>query len=722
MLLSGIHFRANPKQPNHLCWLTVGDSLDSRQGQVLATREQPLMPLLLRFGWILLLLFSVTSCACARPASKWSQVVLEEGVRTPYIVSADYLDRGEWLAFGLLRKNTTEGVIAALKTHQLQLRTEPFAGGPVEVAADGETLAFRTSPQEIAIWSPPHPPKRWPLPLSAKVDALAFSPDQETLAVCQVLKTDLNQVTLMDLSSGKPRMTLSIEGGPVERIKFAPDGGLLGFRIGLHSAYDYDVTWQFFQLYNTRTGEIIRNVPTKKYPLDFEFSADSTKLYSLSWDGIEAWSITNWQLDSEQKLPHMGRSSRLTRLDDSLLRIDLEGTSWGQVFNKVILYETASKRTARTLEEAKSAEFSSDGKTLWTLDSENRLGRVDLEDGNPTLEEAPIAYRAPLSISPYWQSSTWLRVHSPESGQAVLGFVPLKISEDFKLEWLSWNARGAFAGSPEWRDYARLAPGQVATSDKRAQIIATLRSPNLTGRVNRPKSYLSQEQNIARTEKVGELLDEVVQTPGGWNQMCSLPTHKPRTQLPLKSYHRDWAPAFVSPQNFLRLREYRKEVLQEISFRLLELLPDAVDNTERYTEKVRNKVKYAWDWTLHSASLEIYLMILVDLNGTEALPTLLEFEAALAAVAPYRLPAEALEKQASDFTPTRYLEHTQVLSVLATILEAENVPVRQELGDEVTYNQKHRDRLVKMAHDFLAATPPDRYKGEAAMSPKPSYR
>ena len=190
------------------------------------------------------------------------------------------------------------------------------------------------------------------------------------------------------------------------------------------------------------------------------------------------------------------------------------------------------------------------------------------------------------------------------------------------------------------------------------------------------------------------LLDEVLAKPGYWTQMCDarvmlspraaantpteqLPTYAP--PLPLFGYER-WSESKISPENFLRLRQQRRQVIGEIATRL-------------ETGKIADQA---------------YWMVLLDLNGVEALPALLRFERQF-----------TVRKLRSDLD-VRDSAHIQVLSVISAILKNERVSGLDRL--KPVYDQQQRDAIVSLASSFLDSTPATNFRAAAAMSTKPVPR
>ena len=152
-------------------------------------------------------------------------------------------------------------------------------------------------------------------------------------------------------------------------------------------------------------------------------------------------------------------------------------------------------------------------------------------------------------------------------------------------------------------------------------------------------------------------MEEVLAKPGFFSQMCLLVPAKSKAELPLFGFRRDWAQTRISVENFRRLRGERAEVVKEAA---------------RALESAKGE------------RLELCLMVLLDLNGIEALPALLR-----------------LEKRLADVPPTfgEYAPQVQVLSVITALLKNEQAPGLERLqahNDEAT-----RDLIVELAQNYL---------------------
>lgn len=173
-------------------------------------------------------------------------------------------------------------------------------------------------------------------------------------------------------------------------------------------------------------------------------------------------------------------------------------------------------------------------------------------------------------------------------------------------------------------------------------------------------------------------LEEVLEKPGIFSQMCMLMPPKPKGALPLFGYRRDWAMARISVENFRRLRSERPKVVAEAG-RLL----DSAEGDQ----------------------LELCLMVLLDLNGVEAMPSLLRLEK--------RLHAKPVEGTEGGYSP-----HVQVLSVLTALLRNEKVKGVERL--QAHYDESTRAQIVQLAQRFVSSGAKPR--AAAAMAAEPIAR
>ena len=190
--------------------------------------------------------------------------------------------------------------------------------------------------------------------------------------------------------------------------------------------------------------------------------------------------------------------------------------------------------------------------------------------------------------------------------------------------------------------------------------------------------------------------------------------------IPLTGYDRGWATNKISAKNFKRLRHQRSEVISDLCRRLESLTPDAVKICASQTDWIANRKNDSNLYTLKRAeNLDLYLMMLLDLNAIEALPTLLRLEKAVEPKAAYRLPIEVLRANGPLGTE---LEHLRLLSIIAALLKNEQAPGHSKLAPSIRYNQTGRDLMIQVANDFAKEADPKKYRGAAAMAPEPISR
>lgn len=222
-----------------------------------------------------------------------------------------------------------------------------------------------------------------------------------------------------------------------------------------------------------------------------------------------------------------------------------------------------------------------------------------------------------------------------------------------------------------------------------------------------PYTQTQRDQIISKVESpeselndraASSLMDEVLNFPGAWEQVCQGWFSRPGDWLPLYGFRREWHTLFISDENFARLRDERQAVVRELQLRV----PGHRDRTVR-----RATHHDEWDY---QRALETYLVIVQDLNAVETLPQLLQLEEALNQVAVYDAPGPISEP----------CEHVEVLSTISLLLRNENAAGWQDL--KAGYHKSSRDRIVATARHFREVVPPSEYRASAAITPEFRYR
>lgn len=219
---------------------------------------------------------------------------------------------------------------------------------------------------------------------------------------------------------------------------------------------------------------------------------------------------------------------------------------------------------------------------------------------------------------------------------------------------------------------------------------------------------------LANGGEGAKLLDRIVKDPGSWTQMCMMSPPVPASEIPVGGYVRLWTSTKISDANFKLLRAHRSEVLDELSRRLPGCKELAIKCTQTEIGRAQGKKLV---WPDEDNKLEAYMMVLQDLNGIEALPTLLRLEVPVNKLALY----DVLAKRPDPKWLT-YPVHVQILSTITAILKNEGVKGAEQLGEHTVYDKAHRDQIVKMATDYLKSTKPSAYKGAKGMEPVPHPR
>ena len=217
---------------------------------------------------------------------------------------------------------------------------------------------------------------------------------------------------------------------------------------------------------------------------------------------------------------------------------------------------------------------------------------------------------------------------------------------------------------------------------------------------------------VAKEQTVGALLNEVIAEPGSWVQMCSIVRPNSPEKLPIGGFFRNWTEVKISEQNFLRLRARRTEVVSEIGKRLIAITPGTVKQARKEAEVFSGK-KYELKV---SNNLELYLVMLQDLNGVEALEELLALEAEVNKVGCY----DSIKSSGSGVI--WYPSHVQILSTITALLNNEQPHLLDKLPEPATYDKATRDTIARLARQFLKTTKPADYRGPKGMSPAPVAR
>jgi len=222
----------------------------------------------------------------------------------------------------------------------------------------------------------------------------------------------------------------------------------------------------------------------------------------------------------------------------------------------------------------------------------------------------------------------------------------------------------------------------------------------------------------------GELLDNIVAAPGPWEQMCGAFVFMQRL-IPMFGYERQ-SLRYISAENFQRLRAQRDAVVLEIRERLIDLAPGESANlrtgVERLAAAVENGPLATLD-KLHAelgeyevlnadSTLDQYLVMLLDLNGVEALPGLVKLEAALDNTALYRnaLLWKALQEEevpsSWQWTANNIVQtHARVLSVITALLRSEHFEPLSTSGLYAKYTADYADLMTMQGRNQDAFSP-----------------
>lgn len=221
---------------------------------------------------------------------------------------------------------------------------------------------------------------------------------------------------------------------------------------------------------------------------------------------------------------------------------------------------------------------------------------------------------------------------------------------------------------------------------------------------------------VAKEQSAGELLDEILEKPGSWTQMCVGVAYTNQYYIQTQGITRLHTMDRVSKENLQRLRNRRIEVLGELSRRLMRAKTTAV-------RWVQADMAYAGDTTCvdiseetfeAGKSLELYFALLQDLNGIESLSALLNVERSMNHFVDYAA-------FSSTKTGGANLMHAECLGTISAILRQEKAAGSERLEDGMVYSKESRDLVVGTATNYLRQTKPSDFKASKGMGPVPYH-
>lgn len=638
------------------------------------------------------------------------RIVTRPDLRLPEMANARYSPDGAWLIFDVQQEKVGP-ILTAVNLTDFEIITKPLQsyGGGV-FSPKGDVLAFHSEPKSVHLWKLPGTSQRLALSRSIPVECLLFSPDQKRLAALQNQGEVKSFVTVWDLQTLQVIQTLETSESTLLEMKFSPDGkNLLTLQ---ESPLSKNGRTRSLRLFEVSSGLSLATANQgKEWIRDFCYSKDGHRLFTVSEEGLQERALPSLKPLLRTSIPQMSEQESLFGSAQSWPSVEAGNgdtlriqtwTPW------TLIFDLQQHKVTAELKGTLQSALSPSGYTLWALDEKNRQKSLRLANASGPAETAPIEFSRPILTPGSFGDRGFLSVGSPLTGQTVAHLQVLNLTKDSQLEWIGWTSNDDYAGSPHWKNYARTVYREhgVERPENLPALLASLSDPSsLVGETTAPVAY-DYSPNVRRGDAafIKKLVDNVLQDPGAWNQMCSFPGPKPSGRLPLfGDYRRDWAPSFVSGDKFERLRDGRGAVLREIALRLPSVLTTSRPKTPE------NKRSFIASAESPSDVLEVYLAILLDLNGVEALSALLELEQSLDAASPYPTPAKPGK------TSSRYSDHVQVLSVITAILANENVAAVQKLGPTTSYDQIHRNLIIEMARDFLKRTKPEQFRAAAGM-------
>ena len=652
-------------------------------------------------------------------------IVTNPDVSLPRVRAEHYSPDGKWLVLCVTNPNldSNSGALVALNLERFEVTMHRTDNVSTELifSPDGSLLAVPLRRGTFSLIELPDKVRDLTLPTGDAVTSFALSKDQSMLAVAQSADRTSGVVTIFDLKTERELCTMSVPSRPVDQLEFSSDGKYLAALKDWSPSVKRE-TMQL-SLFETRSGSLVSDVDTGWNAIfKLGFSEDGKHVYALQHGSLLSAGVP--ALDGVEK----------REFESKLL-----GGQWPQFSGSgyllfaskrgLAVYNIARNETAFEIQDGLIGYFTDGGRKLEVLDEKRQSSVYDLA-GNK-LAAAPthpdILRPKQTGFGMSWDS--WCPVFSTRTGEAVAVLQILSIKDE--LAWVSWTSENHIAGSANWEDYAKVVwrgGGRRHENDRESVRKAFVNPELLTGKISYPKAY-PVSQGL-RAKEVQELLSEVLEEPGSWNQMCSGIPRIPQSVLPLYGFSRQWRGYYISEQQLEQLRDSRNLVINEICKRLRQrkmvfAQPERIENSSETSGWFGKSEKPP------SEELENLILILLDLNAVEALPILLELESEL-----YKqtdLESVGVIDEA-ETRSVRYSSHVQLLSLLTAILQNENVSFESSLSYELCeepsfdpsepkrkfrsyeYSKVTRDIIIEHVEQFIANTNPLDYVGPNAMT------
>ncbi len=584
-------------------------------------------------------------------------------------------------------------VLATLDLERLEVTTRPLLSPHFAVSPNGR-LAFMSKRDTVTLLEPHDRSRQLPYPLDDLPSTLVFSPDDSRVAAivsAQGAEPKPGQIVVWEPESGRAPRSWKLPAGALQSCAFSADGK------ALLALFTKPGGGRLLCCWTAEWLVLASVVLPESDACGVEFAPDGQLCYAFG--PTELLELSLPALETIRRLDLSPAQFEFGSLGWPALEAMANGKIRVQTYRESLVVNAETLQVEARVSQTCDAALSADGSTLWVRNGNSAVSSLHL--GAEVAESARPPARLARPLNPTNQFGHELAVRSPLTGRPVVELQPLALTPDGALEWVAWTSQGDLYGSARWRDFARPAWRRGAKKESRDAVQAAFRNPSaLGGEVAAPVSYPFSPA-VARGEAaaVSRLLDEIVANPGAWNQMCALISDRDKSLLPLPGHQRDSAVFFVSETNFERVRDGRDRAVLEIARRLPGIKSAPVP---AYQGSAKDSSR---DW---QDVLEIYLLLLEDLNGSEALPALLELESTLARLYP------GLPETTSD--GQRYPTHALVLSTVAALLGKEGVIEPPSYQAPLAYSEVERQRLLSLARAFLKTTPPEKRLGARGMS------
>jgi WD40 repeat protein/serine/threonine protein kinase len=289
---------------------------------------------------------------------------------------------------------------------------------------NGQRLASAGDDTTIHLWDAKTGSENGSFSATARILALAFAPDDKTLAVGTVGR----DIQLLDTATGTVQHTLRTRGPYFFRLQFSPDGRKLAAANGTAGGFRRD-----HRVWSLDDGGGSLDLNTGAEAASFSFSADSRRLVI----GDTAGMIQIWDLDRRAEVERFSAHRKVGMVqllpDDRILFAGAEGISLWQARRPGVVSLTGYQDALRQV------AFSPDSRWLLAAGLATNVPVWDAQDGRLTGTYTRHSRGRPIAMGVSGDG----RVASADADQMVRMWNPVSFETQ-------WETSLAPAAQPYW--------------------------------------------------------------------------------------------------------------------------------------------------------------------------------------------------------------------------------------------------------------------------------